>query len=78
VDKVFIDKVRLYSRIGRALIDAKQPGVDPLPPLKRSFFFTCVLDSHKVDSLLRKIMRESSSGIGFSMAFQPFQLRHSS
>ena len=33
--KAINDKVRLYSRIGRALLEAKESGSDPMPPSRR-------------------------------------------
>lgn len=34
--KAINDKVRLYARIGRALLEAKQAGTDPMSPSRRS------------------------------------------
>ena len=33
--KAINDKVRLYSRIGQALLEAKESGSDPMPPSRR-------------------------------------------
>ena len=33
--KAINDKVRLYSKIGQALLEAKESGSDPMPPSRR-------------------------------------------